>query len=450
MLLVNAAALDSFWPTVLNNPPKDLWMDREKDGLTTGASSVTISGEPPQNIPVDINSAIDGLLVKTVIGNLKILAEFPEKLQQRLEDSRAGRSHLNWVAFQNLPPSVITAALASDELRGTSALSLCIDQVKLQGDHGEGDLNDPAAALGRFTGLKQLCLLQWPDRDSDNASARICSSSSFGRGGRKFLTLSSTIRCAQVFPVVHMSRFVDHRGEDSPDVAADDVQQYQNYYTMGNTLLDTESFAVGSNPEKAILPFAHKGSSSPPGHSSVSPIPAGFFDYELPPKDPSRVRLGDIQPGSWVVPLDSSAQICDHQAVADEVSWDQLPPLSELPPPAWALAYLTQTDLSDPTQPSASTDQRGRSSSLSDDTIVDDNDQQRPFPIANPPEVVGGLTDFLRETVPGSDIATWEEEVKEVERDIRTGRASITTGKREIDIGVMAENRARALLNRLM
>jgi hypothetical protein len=86
--------------------------------------------------------------------------------------------------------------------------------------------------------------------------------------------------------------FVDHQGEDSgPDVAIDNVQQYQNYYAMGNTLLDTKSFAIcflaylrslglGLDPEKAILHFAHKGSSSSSslGLSSVSPIPAGFFE----------------------------------------------------------------------------------------------------------------------------------------------------------------------------
>lgn len=32
-------------------------------------------------------------------------------------------------------------------------------------------------------------------------------------------------------------------------------------------------------------------------------------------------------------------------------------------------------------------------------------------------EMVGGLTDFLRETVPGTDTATWEKRVKQVEKD---------------------------------
>ncbi|KAL2810884.1 hypothetical protein BJX63DRAFT_444437 [Aspergillus granulosus] len=576
MPLVDAAALDyiwpreeknlyqpeagAFWPTVLDDPPKDLWMDREKDGSTTRASSVTISEELPQNIPVDIDGAIDDLLVltqkpaeppleKTAIGNLQMLAKFPKKLRQRLEEAPdrlgpskisshvlrvayAGRSHLNWVALQNLPPRVIAAAVASNELRGASALSLCVDQFELREDDRGGGLHDFAVALVQCTGLEQLCLLQGPDRDSDNASACFysqlllllwqqraleggrdlewlrgktiyltCAFSTSLRS-RGYLTSSSTISRsladpdAQVVPVIHMFRFVDHQGEDGPDVAADDVQQYSNYYAMDYTLLDAEGFAVqflaylrslgsSSDPEKAILRFAHKGSSSSsPGHSSVSPISAGFFDYELPPNDPSRVRFGDLQPGSWVVLEDSSTQICNHKTVEKRrpggpeayppPSWGHPSPP---PPPAKSFLNPAPADLSDPTQPSASTDRRGRSSNSNDnDTVIADNgpflhysfvkiphisadidiahekQQQRPLPIANPPEVVGGLTDFLRETAPGTDIATWEKQVEEVERDIRTGRASVGfgTGNRSIDIGVIAKSRAQALLNQLL
>ncbi|KAL3475937.1 hypothetical protein BJX99DRAFT_259013 [Aspergillus californicus] len=564
MPLVSPAALDyiwprdldlyqleakTFWPTVLDDPPKNLWMDREKDGSTTRASSVTISGEPPQNIPEDIDSAINGLLVLTQVPeppleqtaiDLQMFVKFPEKLRQQLEEvpdrlgpskissyvlrvAYTGCSYLNWVVFQNLPPSVIAAAVASDELQGVSALSLCVDQLKLLGDNDEErGLPGFAAALAQSAGLKQLCLLQRPDRDSDDASARLCAQllllwerreleGGGGGGGlewlyekalyptyafstslrsREFRTSSSTISHSstsphtQVFPMVHMFRFVDHQGDDSPGKPTHHVRQYQNYYAMGNTLLDAESFALrflaylrslgsGSDFEKAILRFAHKGfsSSSSPGHSSVRPIPAGFFDYEIPPNDPSRVRLGDIQPGSWVVLVDSSAKMA-----VETQYWDELPPGTELPLPDWAIAYLAATDPSDPdpTQPSAST-----SSSLSDDdTVVADNGaflyytfievrhpsadidiahenhQQRPFlPIGNPPAVVaGGLTSFLRATAPGTDIATWDGQIEEVERDIRicTGRASIGTGNDSIDIGVMPERRARALLNQLL
>ncbi|KAJ6149056.1 hypothetical protein N7471_000255 [Penicillium samsonianum] len=45
-------------------------------------------------------------------------------------------------------------------------------------------------------------------------------------------------------------------------------------------------------------------------------------------------------------------------------------------------------------------------------------EQQRPAPVSSSVEVVGGLTDFLRETVPETHIATWEKRLEEVERDL--------------------------------
>ncbi|KAL4972141.1 hypothetical protein BDW66DRAFT_9414 [Aspergillus desertorum] len=62
---------------------------------------------------------------------------------------------------------------------------------------------------------------------------------------------------------MHIFMFGHYQGGDGPDVAVDDVQPYQNYYAMNNTLLDAESFAVrflaylsslssGSDSEKAF------------------------------------------------------------------------------------------------------------------------------------------------------------------------------------------------------
>ncbi|KAJ6123880.1 hypothetical protein N7471_011197 [Penicillium samsonianum] len=554
--LVDAAALDYFRPSMQTT--------RTEDASTTKTAPRWItSQEPLRNAHIDC--AIDNLLLltqepteppfeKTVSDNLQKLAEYREQLRQRLEEvpdtlgpseissyilrvAYAGRSHLNWVVFQNLAPSVIAAAIASDELRDASAVSLCVDQFRLEGDEGEGDLGDLATVLAQTTALKQLCFLQRPDRDSDDASARFCSqllllwgrasggdlewlrtktiypTSAFSTSlrSRGFLTSSLTISLsftspdALVFPVVHMFTLVNHHREDGPDVAADHhVQQYQNsysysysysdYYAMENTLLDAESFAVrflaylrslgsGSGSEKAILRFAHKGASSslttttttvedgdhsPPswsssGQFSVSPIPAGFFDHELPPNDSSKARPRDTHPGSWVVLIDlvdSSEQNSDHiQTVAE------MPPLP--PPPPKCNAGLTLTDLSNLRQPSANMDRRGRSCSSSDDggaflqysfvkvcrtsaEIAPEQQQQRPVSVPNLAEVVGGLTNFLRETAPGSDVSTWEELVEEVERDLRTRRASIGTGKRCIDIRVMAKSRAHTLLNQLL
>lgn len=183
-----------------------------------------------------------------------------------LRAAYAGRSHLNWVAFQNLAPSVIAAAIASDEIRDASALSLCVDQFRL-----EGDLGDLATVLAQTTALKQLCFLQRPGRDSDDASARFCSqlllpwgrasggdlewlrtktiypTSAFSTSlrSRGFLTSSLTISHsftspdALVFPVVHMFTLVNHHREDGPDVAADHhVQQYQNSYSYNYSYSD--------------------------------------------------------------------------------------------------------------------------------------------------------------------------------------------------------------------
>ncbi|KIA75760.1 hypothetical protein HK57_00440 [Aspergillus ustus] len=354
-----------FWPTVSDHPPKDLFMDRAKDGSSTRSSTFTILNKPPQNVPEE----------RSVLGR---------------------EGDLEW-------------------LRGKSIYRTFAFPTSLR--------------------------------------------------SRKFLPPPlSTISGAQVFPLVHMFRFMDHdyQGKDGPDVATDDVTQYENHYAIGNnTLLDAESFAVrflaylqslGSGVLLLLLIIIIRS-------SSVSPIPAGLFEDQLPHDDPSRVSLGDLQSGSWGVLVDSSA----HQTVAYD------PLLDELPPPR-ALAHLEQIDhpSSDPTQLS-----RGGSPSLSDDDTVagvnngaflhysfvkipnssadiapDQQQQQRPsLAIANSPGVVvvvvGGLTDFLRETAPGSDMAwTWEKQVQEAEEDhLRTRRAflRIDTGVRSIDIGAMAE-----------
>ncbi|OJJ54754.1 hypothetical protein ASPSYDRAFT_475317 [Aspergillus sydowii CBS 593.65] len=489
----------------------------------------TILEDPPQNIPEDIDAVIDDLLVlsqepagppvnRSVVSNLQLLAKFPDQLWQRLEEepgrlgpfnvsshvlavAYAGRSHLNWVAFRNLTLSVIAAAVASDELRGASALSVCVDQFEMEREEG---LEEFTAAVAQCTGLRQLCLLQRPDRDSDDASARFCSQllllsqrgASEDRGGlewlhgktiyatcgfstslrsRKFLTSSSTITRSstsphgQILPVMHMFMFGHYQSEDGPDVAADDVQPYRNYYTMNNTLLEAESFAVqflaylwslgsGWDSEKAILQFAYNGaSSSLSGQLGVIPIPAGFFDYGLPPNDPSRARLSDIHPGSWVVLVGSSGQSSDHtETLGDTPSGPCRPP-----PP-----YSQPECHADTSQPSANMDRGSRMSRSSDGTVVaenavfvhysfvkirqpfaeiDERHQQIPIPTPNRAEVVGGLTDFLRETAPGSDIPAWEKRIGEIAMSLRTPRASIGT-----DIGVMTEIRARTLLNQLL
>lgn len=74
--------------------------------------------------------------------------------------------------------------------------------------------------------------------------------------------------------------------------------------------------------------------------------------------------------------------------------------------------------------------------------------QQQQTPAPNIIEVVGGLLEFLRETLPGIGISTFEKQVEELEMmDLTLPQ----TGKRcvGVDGGVMDEKRARELLNLL-
>lgn len=472
--------------TIVDEPPRHGSMDRAKeDGSTTRASSVTISEEPPQTVPVDMDRTIDDLLLltqepvsppleKQALAHLQTLVPFSERLRQRLEEvpDRLGpstisshvlrvayteRSHLNWVSFSNLLPRVIAAAVASDELRGASALSLCVDAWAGDEEEGESDLVDLAAALAQSTSLQQLCFLQQPDRNHDEVSARFCSqllrlwgrasgedwewlrpktiysTSGFltGLRSRKSLTPSSVMGLgsyfnssgARVVPMVHLFTFECPLCDDVPDSVADPHvrharSRYRRYYSIDNTGLTAENFAIRflgflralgpySDPDKAILRVAYHGAFSslasmdddseqhrrkhgwspprrPPPPSplrsspdplGVRPIPAGFFDYELAPDDPSRVRLGDIPPGNWVVLVDRRDRSC---RACDDTTFLQ-----------YSFMRIRQ--------PSAAIAPKQQSSSV---------------------KIVGGLTDFLRETVPGTEIATWEKGVEEIEKDL--------------------------------
>ncbi|OQE37972.1 hypothetical protein PENCOP_c009G06231 [Penicillium coprophilum] len=520
--LVDAGALDYIWPPELElkdeveNPATAssqgvissisdyFWPSkpttRAKDASTTIASRSSTPYNVPRKSPPD--HAIDNLLILTqepdlhlddeTIGKFQKLTEFREQLRRRLEEvpdslgpfseasshilrvAYAGCTHLNWVAFKNLAPGVIAAAVASDELRNASALSLCVDEFKLGGD--EGDLGDLAAVLAQSTALKQLYFLQGPERDSDDASAHFYTQlllrgrSSGDWGWLRDKTIYPT--CAfstplcnhrftwpstasvtfsspdiQVFPVMHMFTFGGYQREDVAD-ADHHLQQYQNshsynhYYDMSNTLLDAERFAVrflsylnsvGSGSDKAILRFAYEASSpittitttendkSPPpspssGHFDASPIPAGFFGNHLAANDQSRVkvRVRYIQPGSWVILLNQRGRnLSDENDVLLRYSFVRI---------------------------------RGASADL-----APENQQQSPVPVpvSNFIDVIGGLTDFLRETVPGIDISPYEKLFEDFEKDLHARRASLATGERRIDIGVMAESSAWALLDQL-
>ncbi|KAF9894399.1 hypothetical protein FE257_007902 [Aspergillus nanangensis] len=462
--------------TIVDELPRDVSMSHAKnDGPTTSASSMTIVDEPP-TVPVDIDRTIDNLLVltqepvsppleKQVLAYLQTLVPFHKKLRQRLEEmpnklgpfmisshvlrfAYARCHHLNWVAFWNLPPRVIAAAIASDELQDASTLSLCVNAFQRAED---ADLIDLVVALAQSTGLQQLCFLQQPDQNDDVSTLscsqllRLWGSASGGESweglrpktiystaafltglrSHKSLTSSSTIDPASsftsgvpVFPTIYLFTFVGPQREDT--VADHQVHParpgYSSYYSMDNTGLSSEIFAVrflgylrslgpDSDLNKAILRVAYHGAfsslasidedndqyrlyheSSPPrgpprpsplqpspDEFGVRPIPAGFFD------DPSsRIRLGDIHPGSWVVLVDRRDRRCRFDNPFLQYCFMRIRHPAEITP-----------------------EQQSSSSSV---------------------EMVGGLTDFLRETVPGTDMdmdmGTWENRVEEVERDL--------------------------------
>ncbi|KAB8067061.1 hypothetical protein BDV29DRAFT_163811 [Aspergillus leporis] len=503
--LVHRSVLNYIWPRELENQAKKssqgvissisdyFWPPKP----TTRAKYIsppgpgwTISDEPPGKEHRD--QAIDNLLILTqdpadlhldqnTIRNFQKLAEFREQVRRRLEDvpdslgpsklsshilrvAYAGCMHLNWVAFRNLPPSVITATVASDELRSASALSLCVDNFKLEGD--EGALSDLEAALSQSTGLKQLCFLQGPDRDSDNASAHFwtqlqqrwrssgylgwlcdktiyltCAFSSSLCSSKLSSPLRTTVSLTspvvQAFPVMHMFTFVN---DADPRFQKHQNSSISSYYDdMSNTLLTAERFAVrflsylrsvGLGSDKAVLQFAYEEASSSPttsatttddddnsppqlsfsGQFAVSPIPAGHF--APPPKinDQSRIRVRDIDPGSWVVLVD--------QRSCNSSDGDN------------SLLQYTFVRI-------------GRTSS---ETVLE-KQQHRPPPVLL--EVVGGLTEFLRGTVPGIDLFMWEKRIEDVEKDLRA-RAPTEMGKRCMGIGVTDESSALALLDQIL
>ncbi|KAJ5382247.1 hypothetical protein N7517_000158 [Penicillium concentricum] len=461
--IVYAAALDYFWPSKSTTSAKD--------ASTTTPSRLTTSNEPPRNAHMD--RAIDNLLILTqdpadlhldeeTIDKFQKLAKFREQLRRRLEEvphslgpsseasghilrvAYAGQTHLNWVAFRNLAPAVIAAAIVSEELRSASALSLCVDKFKVEGD--EGDLSDLAAALAQSKTLKQLCFVQGPDRHSDDASARFFTqiiyptyAFSTSLRSRKFTSPSTTIftrpsPVAQIFPVMHMLTLVGHQRED----AADADHQNSHYYDMGNTLLDPERFAVrflsylrsvGSGSDKAILRFAcgevsssltttNDDKSSPPsvspGRFAVSPIPTEFFGSNLAASGESRVGARDIHPGSWMLLLNQQGSISsDDDDILLQYSFVRTRPISA------EIAHEQQQ-------------------------------QQIPGFDSSLVEVVGGLIEFLRETVPGIDVSKYEKRVERVEEDLRTQRASMKSRKSRVRIGVMHESGARKLLTQFL
>lgn len=415
----------------------------------------------PQNAHID--RAIDNLLILTqndlhldakTISKFKKLAGFQEQLRRRLEQvpdslgpseasghmlriAYAGYSHLNWVAFKNITYEAIAAVVASDELRSASALSLCIDGLI-------GDLSVLKAAVSRSSSLKQLCFLQRPDRDSDDASARlhaqlfepsqeswfrnktIYATCAFSAPLRKATWLTRATPPAHVFPVMHI--YVRQQR-----VVADDLTFQDSYYLMGDALQDAERFAVGFlsyfssvQSDTSLLRFACGPpslstymSKSPSTRFALSPIPAeSFVNLTMDGGHAvNQPRVRDLETGSWVVLLSVERYV---NADSDHLERQRQ---QNSPTEAVLLRYSFV---------------RIRQTIPADSALEDEE------PVPESIEVVGGLKEFLRETVPCVDIALVERLLEETEQDLaKRGQASLASGTKCID--VLEEANARAM-----
>jgi hypothetical protein len=391
------------------------------------------------------------------------LEEVPHRLgpaifsSQVLRVAYAACQHLNWGVF-NLSPRVITAAITADALRSASALTLCVDEQVLE----ESYLNDLAAALAQSTSLRQIFLVRRPGRKDNDIPTRLCSqllelwereskkhlerriiqsTSAFSSGLRSLESItppstigsSSTSSGVTAFPMIHIFLF------NSKDSASPGDTRH---YSLENTLLTAEHFAVrflaylralgpDMEPDKAILrlaydwgtsvltpshdgtsygPTDHVTASSPaPDELGVSPIPIGFFQSNSTAQDKTRVRLGDIPSGSWVV-------LMDRRDLRQERSDDK--------------ALLRYTFIRIP-----------RSSA---DTEPGEQQQVAPGTV----EVVGGLIDFLQATVPDIDVPTWETRLDQVKKDVAKAYTKMTQPKPKSLSGLGVKTWLRQIVER--
>ncbi|CAP93850.1 Pc16g11800 [Penicillium rubens Wisconsin 54-1255] len=485
--------------TITDDRPPDT-----KEASTPSSSRTTLT-EPPPPVPADIDRAIDDLLRLTQeptpgpqkrekpVVNIQLISQFRWRLQQRLEEepyrlgpfmfssqvlrvAYAACQHLNWVVF-NLSPHIITAAIRSDELRAASALSICVDQPRF----AEWGLGDLAAALGQWTSLKQVCLVHRPDHMNDDISARfhshilkqwesdsnhtmksktIYSTSAFltGLRSREYLPSSPTINYSHtsftptVFSTIHLFMFDSTNGSSTG---------YTSYYCIQNTMLTAGDFAIRflgylralgpeMQPDKAILRFAYnwglwlfppirdgsphrpprsiKTASSAADELGVRRIPLGFFDPEPDLNSPSSVRLGEVPRGGWVV-------LVDRRDPKSE--WGEDKPFLQY---SFVRIHGAPVEIApeegeqQPHQQHAEQQQQNQQ-----------KEEEEPL---NSLQVVGGLTDFLRITVPDTDISTWETRLEVVESDVSTASFETTPSSVSSSTDVSVNTWARRLMER--
>jgi hypothetical protein len=241
---------------------------------------------------------------------------------------------------------------------------------------------------------------------------------------------SHTSSTPTVFPTIHLFIF-DSTNESSTG--------YTSYYCIENTMLTAGDFAIRflgylralgpeMQPDKAILRFAYnwglwlfppirdgspyrpprsiKTASSAADELGVRPIPLGFFDPEPDLNSPSSVRLGEVPRGGWVVLLDRRDP---------KSEWGEDKPFLQY---SFVRIHGAPVEMApeegeqQPHQQHAEQQQQ--------------NQQKEDEEPLNSLQVVGGLTDFLRITVPDTGISTWETRLEVVESDISTASFETT------------------------
>ncbi|KAH6874032.1 hypothetical protein B0T10DRAFT_499388 [Thelonectria olida] len=488
--VVDVSALDYLWPS----------HHRADDSSTSRSISTSASPHEDQRNSHAYQEAISNLIhqtqytndVKSVTFHKSAgLADIQRQMLRRLEETSenlgsstvlgqllslayAGQSVLNWVAFQNISYEGIATAIESDELKNASALSLCIDNIS-------GDPNVLFAALSRSENLVQLCFLQRPTRETDNASAHLfeqmCASSLRVSGSslpvasekdredttadvranwlqdRKIIltcAFSAPLRemawlpnseqrrasiPAHAFPVTHM--FVRRQLDVS------DNRKFQpEYHFVGDALLDPERFATGFlsyirsiQTDNYLLSFALgpptlEAYASKPTRLSVSPIPAESFIMARKGGDRAALSDGegagqanrdphvrDIEPGSWVV-LVTAERYLNPEAARREEEYPWGYPIEAI---FSRYAFI-----------------RARSRILVGH-LRGDGEMSIPLldALVGPAslEVVGGLHEFLRETAPHIDAALVERLLDKTENDLgKRDQPSLAPGMNQLSV----------------
>ncbi|OQE89687.1 hypothetical protein PENNAL_c0013G11725 [Penicillium nalgiovense] len=304
-------------------------------------------------------------------------------------------------------------------------------------------------------------LKQW-ESDSNHTmkSKTIYSTSAFVTGLRshEYLPSSPTINSSHntstptVFPTIHLFMFDSMNGSSTG---------YTSYYCMENTILNAGDFATRflgylralgpeMQPDKAILRFAYnwglwlfppirdgsphrpprsiKTASSAADELGVRPIPLGFFDPEPDLNSPSSVRLGEVPRGSWVV-------LVDRRGPKSE--WGEDKPFLQY---SFVRIHSAPVEMApkegeqQPHQQHAEQQQQNQQ-----------KEEEEPL---NSLQVVGGLTDFLRITVPDTDISTWETRLEVVEGDVSTASFETTPSSVSSSTHASVNTWVRRLLER--